>query len=200
MYINMTFSSACEILQELYNTMGIKYDDVIASCLLAGIYLDTNKFYNINNYKTFINISKLIKHGANLKAVQKLFVGSFDNDRKVQDLVNKKEDISSNIALCVADSDKQYTRSDIAKAANYLIPFNYEAVFVIGYIDNNTISISSRSDGNINVCNIMSEFNGGGTITSAAAKVENTNLEEIRSKLINLLKDDEVKKYERKYK
>ena len=198
-YIDLTASSASEIIFNLYNCMDFNYNEILSNCLLAGIYLDTNKLYNINNYKTFIAVSELIKNGADLRAVQKLFIGNFDNDRKVHNLINKKEDLINNIAICIADDDIFYTRAELAKSADYLIKFGYDAVFVVGYIEKNLISISARSNGNINVCNIMRKFDGGGTFTSSAARIENSNLNDIKDKIIKIVKKGIVREYEKRY-
>ena len=198
-YIDLDASSASEIMYDLYKTLSLEFNKLISSCLLAGIYLDTNKLYNVINYKTFIVVAKLIKKGANLKEVQKLFIDQYDKDRKIHYLISKKEDIDGNIGLCVANSNVMYTRAELAKAANYLQRFDFEAVFVIGYIDKNTISISARSNGNINVCEIMSQFDGGGTNISSAAKIENSDIDEVKNKLINILKKEDIKIYGKRY-
>ena len=58
----------------------------------------------------------------------------------------------------------------------------------MSYIDDETISMSARSKGMIDVSRIMRLFGGGGNEFSAAAKIKGKTLPEIKTLLVNSLK------------
>ena len=78
---------------------------------------------------------------------------------------------------------------ELAKAADYSLRYGLDAVFALGKIDDDTISISSRSFGKVNVGAVMREFDGGGHMYSGAAKIKNSSVEEVGNKLKKLLKN-----------
>ena len=59
--------------------------------------------------------------------------------------------------------------------------------FTIGKLDNETIGISARSLGDIDVSNIMKELGGGGHSSNAATQIKNKTLKEVKQDLIDLL-------------
>ena len=87
-----------------------------------------------------------------------------------------------------ASDDEEYSREEIAKAADYALRFHVNATFAMAYIDPETIYISARSKGIIDVSKIMKLIGiGGGNEHSAAAKVTGMSIEEVKLKLNSLL-------------
>ena len=76
----------------------------------------------------------------------------------------------------------------MAKAADELLKFDADASFAIGRIDKGTISISARSNNNIDVGLLMRELDGGGNARSAATKIENSNIIDVEKSLIKVLR------------
>lgn len=173
------YSSASEIMFELLRLFKIKPDSFLASYLLAGIYLDTNRFTKNASCNTMNTVALLSKCGADICKVNKYFEEDFYSDRRVQDLVSKSEFYSYTIALCAGDNKTRYLKEELAKAADYLLRYrNVDASFAVGYTDDDVISISARSKGNINVGQIMQELKGGGHASSGAARLEGIDMEE----------------------
>lgn len=187
-YINTNISSASEIVCKLLKLFGINPNSDVANYLLAGIYLDTNKFTKDISSNTMKIIAYLLDCGASMNVVTDLFVEDFNSDRRVQELVSKAKILTYSIALILADEKIEYTKEELAKAADYLLKYKVDAAFSIGNIGDNTISISARSKDKINVGEIMQELNGGGTQHSAATKLANTTVEEANKKLMKLIK------------
>ena len=187
-YIDPDISSASEIVTKLLNLYKIKPNCEVANYLLAGIYLDTNKLTKNISSETMKTVAFLLESGANMNTVTDLFVEDFNSDRRVQELVSKAKIITYSIALILADEGVEYTKEELAKAADYLLKYKVDAAFSIGNIGDNTISISARSKEKINVGSIMQELNGGGNQHSAAAKLENTTIEDANKKLMKLIK------------
>ena len=187
-YIDINASSTSEIISNLFNVFNIKIPYDLANYLFAGIYLDTIKFQNIYNRNTFITLSDLMNDGANIKNINKYFYSDFKSDRKIQELVSKAEFITKNIALSIADPSILYTRTELAMVADYLLKFKIDASFAAGFIDNDLISISARSNGQMDVCSIMENFNGGGSTYRAAAKINSYNIKDIEKTLKKIIK------------
>lgn len=176
-------SSTSEIIIELLRLFKVKIKEDLANYLIAGIYLDTNKYSFNYSYRTLELVAELLKNGADTKKINKLFEVDFLSDRKIQELISKATFITENIALCIADENVRYTKAELAKAANYLLCYKIDAVFAAGFIDNEIISISARSKGEVDVSDIMKKLGGGGHIYSAAAELKNINYDEISKKL-----------------
>lgn len=187
-YIDPEVSSVSEIVTELLCLFQIKYDKKLADYLLAGIYLDTNKLRRNIKADTMKLVAKLLEKGADINRVNDLFSEDFFSDRKVQDLVGKADFYSYTVVTAIASSLERFNREELAKVADYLLHFRADASFAVGHINDDTISISARSKGIINVGSIMSEFGGGGNNYSAAAKITGEDISGVGLKLQRILK------------
>ncbi len=187
-YINPDVSSVSELITELLCTYGIKFDKRIADYLLAGIYLDTDKFKRNAKAATMALVTKLMEKGASLDRVNDLFAEDFYSDRKVQNLVSQATFFTYNVATVVTNPLDRLTREELAKVADYLLKFRVDASFAVGHIDDDIISISARSKGTINVGSIMSDFGGGGSNHSAAGKIVGEDIETVGFRLNRALK------------
>ena len=81
----------------------------------------------------------------------------------------------------------QVSAGDIAKASDYVLKFQVNVTFALARIDEDTVSISARSKGFVDVSKIMELFGGGGSEHSAAAQVKGQSIEEIKNKLNEIL-------------
>lgn len=182
-YINTSISSASEIVAKLLTYMNIKYDDKCATYLYAGLILDTDHFRKINPSADTLNVaSKLIKKGANIAYVNDLFKVDLEEDRKIHQLLSttKMQYYSYGIA---ASEEQEYTKENLAIAADQILNYGSDASFAIGMLDSNTVGVSGRSNGNINIGNVLKLLGGGGNAMSGATVIENTNVEEVTKKL-----------------
>ena len=187
-YIISDVSSISEVITNLLISYKINFTKNIANYLLAGIYLDTDKYTKNCSSKTMSTVSKLLDRGADIVKVNEFFETDFESDRKVQDLVSKANFITYSIAICVADEDVTYTKEELAKVSDYLLRFKADAAFAAGFIDDDLISISARSKGKVDVSKIMNIMSGGGNIYSAATKINSKELNEECKKLELLTK------------
>lgn len=181
-YINPNISSASEIVATLLKNNNVKYDGKCATYLYAGIILDTNNLKKNITKNTFTTIAKLLEKGANISYVNSLFMEDFERDRKIHELINYSQFINLSYAIA-AGKDKIYSKEDLAKTADYILKYNVDAAFAIGLISESQVGISGRSNGKINVGKVLKELGGGGNIMSAAAKINDNNIEEIEKKL-----------------
>lgn len=181
-------SSASEIITKLLCLYRIKITPEMATYLLAGIYLDTNRLTSKSAKATTFNIvSKLLEKGGDMNKVNELFTEDFYSDRKVQELVSRTNMIDIVMAFAAADENIVYTKEELAKVADYLLKYRVAASFAIGRIDEDTVSVSARGKGSVNVGEIMKELKGGGNQYSAATRISNTNVEEVKNQLIRTI-------------
>lgn len=187
-YIDTDCSSASEIVVSLLNNCKIKIPSNVANYLYAGIYLDTAKLTKNCTAETMKAAAKLLECGAKINRVNELFKEDFLSDRKVQNLINNIQMINCMIAFIEASEDEEYSREEIAKAADYALKYGADAAFAIGRIEDEIVSISGRSTEKINIGSIMSKLDGGGNPYSGASKIENTTVEEVGKRLKKVLK------------
>ena len=188
-YIDSSASSASEIITKLLNSYKIKIPSDIATYLLTGIHLDTARLTQNTKSDTFRIASKLLDAGASTDRVSDFFVEDFYSDRKVQNLVNRLNIFNYTVGTIIADENELVEAVELAKAADYSLRFGLDAVFALGKINEDTVSISSRSHGKVNVGEVMKEFAGGGHQYSGAAKIKDATVEEVGTKLKKLLKN-----------
>ncbi|MBQ8891644.1 MAG: DHH family phosphoesterase [Bacilli bacterium] len=186
-YIDPSASSASEIVTKLLSLSKIKIPSNVAKYLLAGIYLDTNKLTKNVTSETMKMVAKLLESGAVMSDVINLFKEDYYSDRRVQELVSKIKMFNYSLAVIVANNEDEYSREELAKAADYALKYGCDGVFSVGNIGDNTISISARSNSGVNVGMIMQELGGGGNQFSGATKIINSTSEEVGEKLKNIL-------------
>ena len=167
----------------------IKIPSSIANYLLAGIYLDTNKLTKNTSSDTFKTVSKLIDSGASINRVSDFFTEDFTSDRRVQNLVNRLDINHYTVGTIIADENEIVEAVELAKAADYSLRYGLDAVFAMGKISDDVISISARSKGMLNVGEVMSQLQGGGNEHSGATKIKDESIEEVGTKLKKLLKN-----------
>lgn len=184
-YIDITSSSACEIVLKLVNLLNIYIPSEVATIMLSGIYVDTNGFSLKTTKETHDSASILYQFGADTNESQYLLKQNFNEYKRVQKLVLNAMFYDK---YAVTTSDSKYCSTDLAKSSDTLLTFNnVEASFTIAKLDDDIVGISARSLGNIDVANIMSKFNGGGHKTDAATQIKNGNIEEIKEELLKYL-------------
>ena len=203
-FVDDKLSSTCEEVGTLLSLYGITLKKHYSNYLLAGMILDTNKFSKNVSPQTYSVASKFVNDGADATVANNMFLEDFEHDRAVQKIVDNTVFPTFTYAIA-GENDRNkniYDIEDIAKAADYLLKYQVNASFAMGYIDEDTISISARSKGIIDVDKIMGIFGGGGSEVSAAARVKGYTIREIKQKLneiliptsyLDLYKEDEFK-------
>ncbi len=188
-FVDTSVSSTCEEIARLLFMYRIKITPDQANYLLAGIVLDTNRLTKNLTSKTFSVLSELTSRGANPEAVNNLFLEEFEHERVMQKLVDSTKFFTYSIGIAADTNDSGiiYSIEDIAKCSDYILRYKVDASFAIAYIDQDTISISARSKGNIDISQIMKMFGGGGSTTSGAARVKGTTIKCIVDELTHIL-------------
>lgn len=193
-------SSTCEMVTELiqYTNYDIKINKLTAEGLLGGIYLDTKNFEFKTGVRTFEAASYLRNVGADTLAVKKFF-NSYAEDFVVKaEVIQRTEIIDDRICLSYARQELENINIVIAKAADELLNIkNIEASFVLG-MKGDTVFVSARSLGNVNVHVLMEKIGGGGHIDIAGAQIRDVSLSQaydmVKDVIEEYLEEEEEKK------
>lgn len=179
-YASSASEMVTEIIQYFKNLNSIS--QIFAEALLAGIMLDTKNFVMRTGVRTFEAAAYLRKNGADTVRVKSFFTSSIDSYKKKSLLISSAE-IVNRCAIAVAERESGDIRVIAPQAADELLSIrNVDASFVI-YKTGNTINISARSLGMINVQIIMESLGGGGHQTMAATQLENISIEQAKKLL-----------------
>lgn len=177
-------SSACEMVTELvqYVPGGTKLSSYEAEALLSGIILDTKNYTLRVGVRTFEAAAFLKDRKADTVTVKKFFSGSVDENLRISKIVSNAE-IKDNFAISKATENQNISRLISSKAADELLNIKgVDASFVI-YKNNDSINISARSLGRVNVQLIMEKFGGGGHQSMAACQINDLSIDETADKL-----------------
>ena len=186
MYIDSNLSSMSELITYYCAYLNLDLDNVISTILLAGIEIDTNNFNLKTTGKTYEAASILMEMGADSIMKQELLKGTKDDYIRRASYIKSSFMINENMAMCVIN--KIIETKTLAEVAEEMLNFeDIKATFTIGKLDNETIGISARSLGDIDVSNIMKELGGGGHSSNAATQIKNKTLKEVKQDLIDLL-------------
>ena len=198
--IDTSVSSASEIVFYILEHNDIKIEPHLAHCLLAGIYLDTNRLLKKNSPEIAMTCAKLMSLGADFNEVNRLFmIENFDMDRIQTSMINKLLDESTfkryDIAISFNTEAPETLYGDdsiLARAADQLLQYeNVAASFVLGFVDReelglghkDKIAIKGRSNNRIDISAIMQLFGGGGDAGRGACIIEESNIEKVKAAL-----------------
>ena len=172
-------SSASEMITEIAQYVDAKpvLDKFSALALLSGIVLDTRNFILRAGVRTFEAAAYLRSRGAGTVECKKLFSNDMDIFRSRNAIIDNAETYSD-CAISVVEDKIDNIRLVTSQAADEML--NIEGVrasFVI-YESGDSINISARSYGEINVQLIMESFGGGGHQTMSACQIKDVSFEE----------------------
>lgn len=176
-------SSSVEIVIEMLKYLDIYIPPYIATIMLSGIYVDSNRFSSKVSYKTHEGAAYLYKCGALSDELVYLLKEDFDEYVDQLEVVSKAERYN-NCLIALGNENKCYKTEDLAKIAEKLILIkDIEVAFTIGKINDQIIGISARSIGKINVQQIMKKMGGGGHNNEAAVQIKDLKAFEVLEKL-----------------
>ena len=192
-------SSASEMVTELTeNIRNCKLNKIEARALLAGIILDTKNFTERTGSRTFEAAAVLRKAGADPQEIRGYFKNDMASYRKQMEMITKAEMMTEHIAVVAWDGELfDGIKVIAAKAADELLNVaEINGAFVL-YEDDGVVHISGRCDNTYNVQIILEQMGGGGHRAAAGAQVEGT-LQEVHSRLIELIRQENNEKGESK--
>ena len=170
-YIEVYASSTSEMVTELiqYMLQKPRISKIEAEGLLGGIFMDTKGFQFKSGVRTFDAAAFLRSLGADTIEVKKMFTDSLEDYLLISETI-KSAEVHDNLAIAVCPSTVNNTVI-VARAADELLGISgIDVCFVLCEI-NNSINISGRSTGEVNVQVILEELGGGGHMNMAGAKL-----------------------------
>lgn len=189
-YTETSASSASEMIIEFIPFMNSRFElgKVEALFLYLGILVDSNKFKVRTGGRTFEACAILKENGLDINKAEEAIRDEYDDFEIKNEIAYLNKKITDNIVVSVLDNDKLYTRTDISKGADYLLTVKgMEASFVVAKTVEDTVAISARSKGEINVQKIMEEIGGGGHFTAAAYQTKEFGINELAEKLKTII-------------
>ncbi|MCY8995145.1 cyclic-di-AMP phosphodiesterase GdpP [Bacillus inaquosorum] len=187
-YMEPYASSTAELVTELleYQPKRLKINMIEATALLAGIIVDTKSFSLRTGSRTFDAASYLRAKGADTVLVQKFLKETVDSYIKRAKLIQHTALYKENIAIAsLPENEEEYfDQVLIAQAADSLLSMSeVEASFAVARRDEQTVCISARSLGEVNVQIIMEALEGGGHLTNAATQLSGISVSEALEQL-----------------
>lgn len=185
-YIDTTASSTCELIAEMLEEVlppDISFKEE-ASIMMSGIMLDTKNFTRTVGMRTFAAALYLKNSGGDTEYARTFFEEGFDDYLSASQFGSAAKIYRDNIAITsLADNGSNNPRVLAAKASDKLLTIkNVHAAFALILIGN-TVNISARSDGSINVQLILERLGGGGHFDMAGAAITDATLEEAEAML-----------------
>lgn len=173
-------SSTCEIVFQFLKVAGFEFNKAVAVLLYAGIMTDTGSF-RFENTSGFTHsvIAKLMSYGVDASDLyNRLYVGIPVNDMKVfTEIIHQAQLLLDNKVYCVALPNKTIVKlSKSFDLKEKLFSFlrtveGIEVVVILTELSPKETRVNLRSQGDFNVSSLAQEFNGGGHVKAAGAKV-----------------------------
>ncbi len=186
MHIDSKLSSMSELITFYLEYLNITIDTITATIMLAGIEIDTNGFNLKTTSRTYEAASILMEMGADSILKQELLKETKEEYMKKASFIKNSFMVSSDIAMCIIN--KEVSNIDLAEVAEELLTFeDVKASYVIGKLDSDTIGISARSLGEIDVSLVIKQMGGGGHMSNAATQISDKSIKEIEKELKELI-------------
>lgn len=172
-YMEPSASSASELVTELIQYYGgdEEMNEIEASCLYAGIVVDTKSFTVQTSVRTFDAASYLRRCGANTQLVHRLFAEDIGFIQKKAQILAQMKIAHGCIAVAECPKDAEESQILAGQIADYLVTVKEIRASFVFYHAEKGLCIAARSDGSINMQVIMEAVGGGGHQTVAGAQV-----------------------------
>lgn len=192
-------SSCCELVTELlqYIDEKISLNPIEAEAMYAGIAIDTKNFTFKTGVRTFEAASYLRKAGVDTSLVKQLFQNDLQTYIARSNVVKNAEIVHDVIAVSVCPTNLKDAQLIVAQSADELLSITgITSSFVLCNI-NNSIVISGRSLGDINVQVILEKLGGGGHLSVAGAQLSGVPMKEAKKRLFEVI-DEYMEQFNKK--
>ncbi|HJE20231.1 MAG TPA: DHH family phosphoesterase [Aliicoccus persicus] len=189
-YLEPYASSASELVAELleYQASEGKLKRIESSIMLAGIIVDTRNFTLRTGSRTFDAASFLRSNSADPVLAHGFLKDDIDTYIARVDLIKAAAIWDNGVAIVKADPTDTYHPVTVAQAADELLKIEgVKASFVMAVREDDSIGVSARSLGEMNVQLIMESLNGGGHLTNAATRFVGVSLDDAYDQLVEAI-------------
>jgi cyclic-di-AMP phosphodiesterase len=194
-YIEASASSASELMVELlpYHKHNVGISALAATIMYTGVLVDTNRFRNRTGSRTFEAVSVLRKYGADLVKVEDMLRDEYEDFELKNKVLSGSEQFNQGYIIA-SYKEGELSRTLMSQVADEILEVrNVEASFVVSFVREDTIAISARSKGDLNVQRVMELMGGGGHFTGAATQIVGLTINEVvemLKKSINQVKEE----------
>ena len=188
-YIEPASSSTSELVTELlmYFSDDLQLTRIDATALYSGIVVDTKNFAVQAGVRTFDAAAYLRRSGADPVMVRHLFRTDYETTVALARAEAASEYYPGGLIVSEIRGVRPNVQVIAAQAADALLRIeNVQMSIVVFQLNENTVGISARSTGEMNVQGIMEALGGGGHQNVAGAQVRDADLDEIKAKVIAL--------------
>ncbi|MCX8069995.1 MAG: bifunctional oligoribonuclease/PAP phosphatase NrnA [Thermodesulfovibrionales bacterium] len=194
-WIDPNIASTTMMIYKIIKSLNIEITQDIATCLYAGLCIDTGNFRHENTSTESLQIAAdLVSKGIKPSKIYRALFESWSIAKfKLFKEVIKGIEESNNIAIMTVTKEMlQRTGCDDEDAGNF-VDFPKRTVYIkvsvlIKEISENKYRISMRSKNGINVAIVASQYGGGGHKNAAGCTIEN-NLESIKKDLFKKISE-----------
>lgn len=185
-YINSHLSSTNEFMVGFMKYLNKKVSEEIATVMLAGIEIDTN-FYRVKTTaSTFSASSSLLTMGASSSEKHNLLREEKQVYLKRAEYIKNSYMINGS-SICIVK--EEIPKEELSIISERMLMFEeVKASFTIGQTCDKIVSISARSQGELDVFEVMQKFDGGGHSTEAAAQVKTKTIKQVEEELVGILR------------
>lgn len=173
-YMEPSASSASELVSEIIQYYGGDRDltTLEASCLYAGLVVDTKNFSVQTSVRTFDAASFLRRSGADAKLVRALFAVNVETVRIKSEIMAHLKTVDGYMVFAECPAGTEQAQIIAGQVADYLVTVEgIHASFLFYHVEEGVTSISARSDGTVNVQVVMEALGGGGHLTVSGAQI-----------------------------
>ena len=191
-YLEASASSVCELITELlpYQINTVDLSEEEATLMYTGIYVDTMGFIARTSSRTLEAAAELRNRGADAIESYSFLKEDYSEFEIKAAILNNTEKYDNGVVIATYSGTKKLSRSLISQVANTLLDIQgVEASFVIGNLDSDTVGMSARSNGNVNVQVILESMHGGGHFSQAGLQRSATTVAEIKSELLSRISE-----------
>ncbi|MCR5177110.1 MAG: DHH family phosphoesterase [Anaerovibrio sp.] len=186
-YLETATSSTSELVTELlmYFSEDLRLTRIEAIALYSGILVDTKNFAVQVGVRTFEAAAYLRRWGADLVAIRQLFRTDFDTEVAEAKAKANATMLANGLIITKCPDTMPNIQVVAAQVADSMLRIeNVRVSIVVFQLKPNTVGISARSSGEINVQVIMEHFNGGGHQNVAGTQITDIALDDVYNQVL----------------
>ncbi len=190
-YHEPSSSSASEMVTELlmYFDEKINIGKLPATALYSGIVVDTKSFVVQTGVRTFDAAAYLRRNGADPVIVRELFTADYETTVALAKAKAQSVYYEGGLVVATMPTLIPNIQAIAGQAADALLTVESVRMSIILFqMKDDTVGISARSSGNLNVQVIMEQFGGGGHQMVAGAQVKNSNIIDLKEQVVAVAK------------
>ena len=186
-YHEPSSSSASELVTELlmYFDEKISIGRLAATALYSGIVVDTKSFVVQTGIRTFDAAAYLRRNGADPVVVRELFMADYETTVALAKTKAHSEYFEGGLVVSTMPTLMPNIQAIAGQAADSLLTIEGVRMSIVLFqMKDDTVGISARSVGDLNVQVIMEQFGGGGHQNVAGAQIRGGNIIDLKNQVV----------------